>query len=74
MMVRWMCGVNMTDRIASTELNSRLGIESVANVVRRGRLMWFVHVERKDSDEVYAAVVICKPAQKLEWRAVRASD
>jgi len=46
MMVRWMCGVTLKDRVASDELLSRLGIESITEVVRRGRLRWFGHVER----------------------------
>jgi hypothetical protein len=29
----------------------RLGIESVTDVVRRGRLRWFGHLERKDETE-----------------------
>src|SRR6266568_4244113 len=35
MMVRWMCGVALGDRIASVEL---LGLEAVGVVLRRGRL------------------------------------
>lgn len=51
MMVRWMCGVTLGDRIASDELNERLGVERVMDVVRRGRLRWFGHLERKDSND-----------------------
>ena len=51
MMVRWMCGVTLKDRVASDELLSRLGIESITEVVRRGRLRWFGHVERKADDD-----------------------
>ena len=35
MMIRWMCGVKLSDRKANVELLSRLGIESVSDVVRR---------------------------------------
>jgi len=51
MMVRWMCGVSLKNRISSEELNGRLGVEGVADVVRRGRLRWFGHLERKGSDD-----------------------
>ena len=51
MMVRWMCGVTLKNRVSSVELNERLGIEEVAVMVRRGRLRWFGHVERKDPDD-----------------------
>ena len=47
MMVRWMCGVSLKDRKRSVDLYSFLSVHSVAKVVRRGRLRWFGHVERK---------------------------
>ena len=50
-MVRWMCGVSLKNRISSGDLNRRLGVEGVTDVVRRGRLRWFGHLERKDSDD-----------------------
>lgn len=51
MMVRWMCGVNLKDRTSSEDLNRRLSVDSVTDVVRRGRLRWFGHLERKDSND-----------------------
>ena len=52
MMVRWMCGVNLKNRITSEELRNRLtSIEAVTEIVRRGRLRWFGHVERKVDDD-----------------------
>ena len=51
MMIRWMCGVRLSDKKASAELSSRLDIDSVSVVVRRGRLRWFGHVERKQPDD-----------------------
>jgi hypothetical protein len=51
MMVRWMCGMTLRERKRSEELRARLGIECVAEVVRRGRLRWFGHIERKDKDD-----------------------
>ena len=38
MMVRWMCGVTLKNKKSSEELREYLGIESVTDVVRRGRL------------------------------------
>ena len=55
MMIRWMCGVKLSDRKASAELLSRLDIESVSDVVRRGRLRWFGHVEHKQPDDWVSA-------------------
>ena len=43
----WMCGVPLKDRKQSDVLYSLLGIQSVTEVVRHGRLRWFGHLERK---------------------------
>ena len=51
MMVRYMCGVTLKDKKSSVELIQRLGIDCVSGVVRRNRLRWFGHVERKHDDD-----------------------
>ena len=44
-----------TDKVPTVEQRRRLGIEGVVEVMRRGRLRWFGHVERKaDGDWVSA--------------------
>ena len=55
MIVRWMCGVSLKDRKRSVDLYSLLGVQSMAEVVRRGRLRWFGHVERKSGDDWVSA-------------------
>ena len=50
-----MCGVRLSDKKASAEMLSRLDIECVSVVVRRGRLRWFGHVERKQPDDWVSA-------------------
>jgi len=49
-MVRW-CGVTLEDMKSSQELWGRLGIEAIADVMKRGRLVWFGHVERKSRED-----------------------
>src|SRR5206468_10546854 len=51
MMVRWICGVTLKSKISSEELRERLGIESIQDVVRQGRLRWYGHVERKSDED-----------------------
>ena len=51
MMVRWMCGVLLRDRKRSVDLYILLGVQSVAEVVRQGRLRWFGNVEHKSGDD-----------------------
>src|SRR5208282_2025221 len=50
-----MCGVRLSDKKSSAELLSRLDTECVSVVVRRGRLRWFGHVERKQPDDWVSA-------------------
>src|SRR6476469_879753 len=50
-MVPMMCGGTIKNRISTAELRKCLGICSVTNFVRRGRLGSFGHVERKSDDD-----------------------
>ena len=50
-MIRWMCGVTLKDKCATNELRERLGIVGVMDVVRKGRLAWFGHLERRDTSD-----------------------
>ena len=47
--------MKLSDRKANAKLLIRLGIESVSGVVRRGKLRWFEHVERKEPDDWISA-------------------
>ena len=57
MMVRWMCGVPLKNRKHSEDLCILLGIICVADVVRRGRLRWFGHLEHRSVDDCRRLVV-----------------
>jgi len=50
-MIRWMCGVSVKERRSNEELRRRLGVAAIADVMRRNRLRWFGHVERKDDED-----------------------
>src|SRR5260221_14793832 len=58
-MIRMMCGVSLRDKITSAMLRERMGVEAIGVVVRRNRLRWFGHVERKgDCDWVKGCTVL----------------
>ena len=65
MMARWMCGVTLKDRKHSVDLYSLLGVQSVEDVVRHGRLRWFGHLERTSVNDW---VSVCR---KVEVAGVR---
>ena len=50
MMIRWICSTNLRVKVPSEELRSRLGLESIENALRCGRLRWYGHVQRMDPD------------------------
>jgi len=47
-MIRWMCGVKMNERKKSEELRELLGLELVSLMIKKSRLRWSGHAERKD--------------------------
>ena len=46
-MIRWMCGISMTDRRTNEELRRLVGVEPITTVIRSRRLRWYEHVMRK---------------------------
>ena len=70
MVVKWMGGVSLKDRICSVDLYSLLGVQSV----RHGRLRWFGHLEHRSVDDWVSAcrkvevpVARCKRNRKT-WK------
>ena len=49
-MIRWICSSRLTDKIPTAQLRERLGICSIEDLLRRGRLRWFGHVKRLDDE------------------------
>jgi len=50
-MVRWMCGVELKDRLPGGELRERVGVDDTALILQQGGLCWYGHVLRKDDDD-----------------------
>ena len=46
-MLRWMTGVSLSERKSNECVRSMLAIDDIAEVMRRNRLRWFGHVERR---------------------------
>ena len=47
-MIRWISNIKLQDEVSSDSLLLKLGLVDIEEVVRRGRLQWFGHVERSD--------------------------
>ena len=50
-MIRWICGVKLNERKKSEELRELLGLEPVSLMIKKNRLRWLGHVERKDDND-----------------------
>ena len=48
-------GVSLKERQLSIDLQRRLGVKSIGDVMIRGRVRWHVHVERKGNGECVKA-------------------
>ena len=48
--IRWICFAKLKDKVRTEELKSRLGLGSIENALRCGRLHWYGHVQRMDPD------------------------
>ncbi|XP_076951351.1 putative sphingolipid transporter spinster homolog 2 [Bidens hawaiensis] len=46
-MLRWMCGHTRLDRIRNEVFRERLGIVSIGEKIKEGRLRWYGHVKRR---------------------------
>ena len=42
-----MCGVSLKEKQPTGELQKRLGVEAIGDVMRRCRLRWHCHMKRK---------------------------
>ena len=47
-MLRWMTGVSLSERKSNECVRSMLAIDDIVEVMRRSRLRWFDHVDRRD--------------------------
>ena len=51
-MLRMMCGVTLMDRVRSEEIRERVGVECIPSWVKRQRLWWLGHVERREESGI----------------------
>ena len=65
MMLRYMTGVTLADRVASEEVTRRCGVKPVLTIVREYRLRLFGHVQRREGKGMLGEVM------KLEVFGVR---
>jgi len=50
-MVRWMCDIEVIDRVPSKEFRERLGSDDIISVLQQNRLRWYGHMLRKEDND-----------------------
>jgi len=76
-MVRWMCGVKLKDRLPSKELSERLSVDDIALVLQQNRLRWYGHVLQKGDDDWVKKCMdyeVEGPRPKRTWKEVVRED
>ena len=79
-MIRLICRTKLRDRIHSEELRKRLGVEGIRSILRRRRLRWFGHIERKEDEWIKKSLImdvagVRPPGRpKKPWMEVVESD
>lgn len=56
-MLRYMCGISITDDISSSEVASRCGVCPLEDAVTEKRLRWFGHVKRRNGEGALGGVL-----------------
>jgi len=79
--VRWMCGVNLQDRVPSEGLKERLVSDDIISELQQKRLRWYGHVLRKEDNdwvkkclEYEVQVVRPRGRPKKTWREIVERD
>ena len=49
-MLRWMSGKTIKDRIRNENILSKVRVSAIENKMRKNRLRWFGHVQRRPED------------------------
>ena len=79
--VRQICGVKLSDKVACEEVRDRLGLEDVVTVFQHNRLRSYGHVLRKDDSEwvkkcmlLFVEGVRPRDRTKRTWKEVVEGD
>ena len=69
---RTICGVTLKDKVGSTVIASRVGVEDLEGHWRQKRLRWFGHIVRRDEEvEIKKVLVLKIEGQRKRGRPVK---
>ncbi len=80
-MLRWMSGHNRLDKVLNESVREKIGVMSIEDKLRKGRLRWFGHMKRRYTEAPVRQVEHIRLDRKkkrgrpkLTWRRVVQHD
>ena len=70
-MLRMICGVTLKDKVESTVIASRVGVDDLKEHLRQKKLRWFGHVRRDDEVEIKKVLALKIKGRKKRGRPVK---
>ena len=71
-MLRMICGVMLKDKVESTVIASRVGVNDLEEHLRQKRLRWFGHIVRRDDEvEIKKVLELKIDGQRRRGRPVK---
>ena len=70
-MLRMICGVMLKDKVESTVIALRVGVDNLEENLRQKRLRWFGHIARRDEEVEIKKVFELKIGQRKRGRPVK---
>ena len=71
-MLRMICGVTLRDKVESTVIASRVGMNDLEEHLRQKRLRWFGHIVRRDEEvEIKKVLELKMEGQRKRGRPVK---
>ncbi len=79
-MFRRMCGWARVEGVSNEDVRQLVGVEGIVNLMRRGRLRWYVHLVRREEDDGIRKCMSLEEVKrplgrpKLTWEKVIEKD
>jgi len=69
-MLRWMCSKTRRNKVRNEDIHNKIGVASIAEMMRENRLRWFDQVRRRSTDTPVRRVehIKLRQVKRAQWR------